>query len=190
MGHSHARTREGNFRIGGMGMKHGFFLIDFLIYFSLFTLILWLLTTLVATSSVRLQQLVHIHNNLIQIMSADTIIKRILYTCPSSSSAWHVKSSSTLIWRQEDADCGLWYDANKNALMYCTGNYNAAMHTWRYKSKKVVATEVKDLFFEYTQSNDKQNKHSAIIHYTFRNTSESTLSIKNAIAVRNTVVYG
>jgi hypothetical protein len=184
-----ASTTDRHVRIDCVSMKHGFFIIDFLIYFALLTLMLWLLTTLVASSSVRLQQLVGTHHKLVQAISADTVIKRILYTCPSSHAQWHVISPSALIWRHENTDCGLWYDDDKHTVMYGTGQYNKVTQTWQHSSKKIVASCIQDLRFVCTPvpGKEKQNidVNIEIIRYTFRNTAEHAVLIKNAVALRN-----
>ena len=168
--------------------KNGFFLIDFLIYFTLFILIFGLLIRLVASSAIFLQGWEIQNGSILKSMSATTLIKRELQKCPAYKNEWKVIQGDSLIWNNGSYDLGFCFDKKYHKLMFCSGYYNIAAKKWSNHTKNVVIYPLNEIVFDcktYFNAITQQECISTIEYALTFESKHITVPVKNMVAIRN-----
>ena len=162
------------------GNKTGSTIIELLIYFSLFSILVGLIFPWVVQSHTRFVLFgKKLQTTIDQHCACDVLIHDIRQA-PSAEQQWKQINKDTLIWNTPDYDIG-WYVKN-NKLMRTQGIYNQAFQTWTKKQSSVAVHNIKQIVFDVSP----QQKHVQSVTYNLVLSNDK--QIKRTVYLNNKVL--
>jgi len=126
-----------------VGMKHsGFTLIEFLVYISLFSLIVLLVNQWVAMSLVPMQQSMKRMRSVSSLHSACEVLVRDIHAGSQAEKKWPILENQKIAWKLKQG--ALCWEIRDNSLFRSEGNFNNG--TFTKKNENVLSQNINGLF--------------------------------------------
>ena len=129
-----------------MTIKHGFSLIECMIYCFLFSLLVMMIFSLAINTQIKTTKQSNIAASLIGVHAAQDLFARDIRQAYELSSSWKKINKEELVWHSNGIDIG--WEFVQGKLFRIEGAYNMQAQKWTQKIKSLIADKLKQVTFE------------------------------------------
>ena len=134
-----------------MNVRSGFFVVEFLMYFLLFSCLSSFLMHFVVSSSLRLKRASERTISVTSLLTALDCVATELQQAPSDVRLWKKKEPSLVVWHADMRNSDVGIALVKDRVWRIEGSYSLFKDAWVKKKKSLLATHIKELNFSYQQ---------------------------------------
>lgn len=171
--------------------KQGFLVMEFLVYFFLFSCISYGVMHFIVNATLQLRKESKKLLATTELLTALDYISYSLQSAPSTLKLWKKKENNLLIWHDNDQNCDIGICLIKNKIWRIMGTYSLFKEAWTSKKKSLLANHIKEMSFIIKETTVANMPHISLI--TCSLTAQSTLDnhhevVKKTILLENKVI--
>lgn len=157
-----------------MKLKSGFFLLEFLVYFSLFSLVSVLLMQFIVTKTIWLSEFTSKQQKQMQLYSALDVFERELKKAPDAKKEWIIKSDS-IIWHDVNEKCDIGWCVQNNAFYKIKGTFDIKEEVWKQSHRFLLSDWVNNVTFVVHEKKIGKKERVDAVTCTIRSGNRSIL---------------
>ena len=136
-----------------MKQQQGFFVLEFLVYLTLFTCIVAATFQLIVTTTLNLRNK---KNELSRALNVLTSIDLIVNELAHCSPVFHQMNNDSLVWKSDKKNKDLGITIKKNRIIKNVGLFDLETSSWKTKKSYTLALNIEKLTFEYVYDASKE----------------------------------
>lgn len=146
-----------------MNARVGFFVLEFLVYFLLFSCLSSFLMHFVVSSSLRLKRESERVISITSLLTALDYVTNEIQRAPSDLRLWKKQEPSMIVWHSNGNNNDIGIARTKDRIWRIEGSYSTFKDTWVQKKKSLLATHIKEINFSYQHYTVQGKKQVSVV---------------------------
>lgn len=148
-----------------MKQSYGFFVLEFMIYLLLFSLLAVFLLYFMLRTTLFLKERSAEFNKEIFLYRTLDIMSNSIQKAPAHKHAYKCLRPDTLIWQDPHTNMDVGFIKNNKGLWYVKGNFNPVDQRWDRKRSSLIIKGLKEVVFDYSYCQGAYDYLDAITVY-------------------------